>query len=402
MATGSAALTLPVPTLQGIGNVSNVSMNAIGVAALTLPIPRISASVGFTAPVDTWNLTLPTPTLVAHGFTALVGVAKMGLPVPSLLASGKTGLVGSAVLTLPTPILNAYGPSSARLTLPTPALQATGFTGQVGSAVLLLPIPTLQAAGTLNKVASIALTLPVPTLTGRGLSGQVGLGKMTLPLLTISAGGLAGGIGTAELSLPMAVLAANGYGPLIGVLALQMPVMQLAAQGYQSTTFAQQQADQYKAIVLGTESQALTQYLNFNYNSMTQFQGQALAAGPSGLFVVDSGENDNGADIDAAAQVGITDFGTSFLKRVDRCYVGYRTNGNLVLRVYTDEINQRDYLLASSNRAGLHGNHVQIGKGLAARYWQFEVRNQQGADFNINSIELKPTHLRRRIGGGDA
>jgi hypothetical protein len=50
----------------------------------------------------------------------------------------------------------------------------------------------------------------------------------------------------------------------------------------------------------------------------------------------------------------------------------------------------------------LHGNHVRLGKGLEARYWQFEVRNQGGAYFDLNTIELKPTKLRRRVGGRDA
>jgi hypothetical protein len=70
--------------------------------------------------------------------------------------------------------------------------------------------------------------------------------------------------------------------------------------------------------------------------------------------------------------------------------------------VFTDEVTQRDYLLTATGKSGLHGNHVRLGKGLVARYWQFEVRNQGGAAFELNAIELKPTQLRRRVGGGDA
>jgi len=150
-----------------------------------------------------------------------------------------------------------------------------------------------------------------------------------------------------------------------------------------------------------TEAQALSQYDNFPFNSFARLGNVYLGASDEGVFAI-GGDTDDGAIIAAAARVGISDFGTSLLKRVDRAYIGYRTDGNLIMRVITDEVNQRDYLVEASGASGLHGNHVRIGRGLRARYWQFEILNQNGADFELNMIELKPTRLHRRIGGGDA
>jgi hypothetical protein len=150
-----------------------------------------------------------------------------------------------------------------------------------------------------------------------------------------------------------------------------------------------------------TQTRGLWQYTNWPFNSMARFNGVYLGASAEGLFVL-AGETDNGAFIQAAARTGITDFGTSHLKRIDKCYVGYRTTGDCVIRVITDQVNVRDYLVTKYGQDGLHGNHTRIGRGVQARYWQFEIRNTLGCRFEFNAIELKPTGLRRRIGGGDA
>jgi hypothetical protein len=150
-----------------------------------------------------------------------------------------------------------------------------------------------------------------------------------------------------------------------------------------------------------TETLALSTYTNFSFNSMGRFNGAYLAASDDGLFVLD-GSDDAGTPIDAYARLNESDLGTSHLKLVDRMYVGYRTSGgNLGLRVRADGV-VRDYRLVRSGNPNLHGAHVRLGMGVRARYFQFEVRNQSGADFDFNMMELKPTVLKRRVGKDDA
>jgi hypothetical protein len=40
---------------------------------------------------------------------------------------------------------------------------------------------------------------------------------------------------------------------------------------------------------------------------------------------------------------------------------------------------------------------VKIGKGLRSRYWQFELVNIDGADFDLDTIEFHPVLLTRRV-----
>lgn len=385
--TGDVAVTLPTPHLLA-GDLP------IGAVVLALPTPQLSviASTGYTASVA---LTLPMPVLAITGFVTQVATVRLTLPSLTMQAQGFTGAVGNIALTLPMPTLRIGEPAGVALTLPTPTLQAQGFTGSVANVALYLPTPTLDIEGSEPFTAGVRLVLPTPTLSISGTVGNVANVNLTLRSLALAIEGMSGTLGTVSMTLPVLKLDSRGYGPQVGVAQLVLPMLQLQVTGYESD------GKRYSTLAMHTETKALWTYDNFHFNSYAKFNGVYLGASDDGIFAL-SGATDNGKLIQAAARVGITDFGTSFLKRVDRAYVGYRTDGNLIVRVFTDEVHVRDYLLASSHSIGLHGNHTRIGKGLAARYWQFEIRNQHGADFQLNVIELKPTHLRRRIGGNDA
>lgn len=385
--------TLPVPKLAVIGQESDTP-NITGAVALSLPTPVMRA-VGDSGSDANVAWALPTPTLQITGYVTAIANVAMALPSPTLVARGVTGLVGDVAMTLPSPTLDIRNPNAVTLTLPTPTLVSSGAPGVVGSVSLVMPTPTLQVVGKVPLVGVVDISLPAPKLVSSGFAGITGSVAMTLRGLALAVRGATGIVGGVSFELPIFDLDVEGFMPLIGVARLTLPHLQLQITGTESV------AANFSTLAMHTETKALWQYDNFQFNSYAKFNGMYLAAGQGGLFTL-GGDTDDGALIDAAARVGITDFGTSYLKRVDRAYVGYRTTGNLVIRVFTDEVHVRDYLLQTSLARGLHGNHTRIGKGLAARYWQFEVRNMHGSQFELNIIELKPTHLRRRIGGNDA
>ncbi|WP_396328499.1 hypothetical protein [Burkholderia anthina] len=404
-----ADLTL---ALSGVGATGQSGFVNVPVAALTLPTPKLSIS-GVGA-VPSVQFALPAPVLAATGAAGVAGTMALTLPAPVLsIGSGNaltlpapllaisaiTGVAGTAALSLPTPTLAAFGPNAAVLALPAPALIASGTVGAAAAAALTLSTPTLAIVGDVPIVAQVAVTLPAPQISISGLAAPVGQAANALRALALAAQGVTGTVGQSTFTLPLVQLTASGYENVVGSVQLVLPHLQLVSTGNAAATVPAPTAS--NTIVMHTEQMGVTTYSNFPFNSFAQFGGVYLAASSVGIFTL-GGNTDNGALIQAAARVGITDFSTSHLKRVDRVYVGYRTDGNLILRVFTDEVTQRDYLLTATGKSGLHGNHVRLGKGLVARYWQFEVRNQNGADFEMNAIELKPTQLRRRVGGGDA
>lgn len=400
MASGGA-VTLPVPVVTGILLESTASSNPQGSGAVLLRAPVV-AGAGVALPVAAGEITLPVLVVAGTGLTALEGAGVVTLPGIVGAGHGLTSNPGVGAVTPPAVIVRGTGPNTGAVQLPAPVVSGEGFTGVAGTGAVRLPVPQVLGEGRTPFAGEGQIVLPAPLLTGAGTTGVVGRAALTLPGIVVAAAGSTGLVGRGQIVLPAPHVQGSGYMSAIGTGAVVLPPWRVEGLGITSDiTPALPDGVVFPALVMHTETGSLTQYANYPFNSFATFNGVYLGASAEGLFTLE-GETDNGAKIPAFARVGITDFGTSYLKRVDRCYVGYRTDGNLVLRVYTDEVTQRDYLLRATGKDGLHGNHARIGRGLRARYWQFEVQNQNGANFELNAIELKPTHLRRRVGGGDA
>jgi hypothetical protein len=183
-----------------------------------------------------------------------------------------------------------------------------------------------------------------------------------------------------------------GFVPTVGTGSITFPSISVqgVAGASAGTTF--------NTVSMHTEAQALSTYTNFAFNSYAMVNGVLLAAGAGGLFSV-TGATDNGTAIASSARFGVTDFGTSKIKRMDRVYLGYKSNGALTLSTITDEATTNGYSVATPAVATLINARVLTGKGVEARYWQFNVANVAGADFTINSLEVAPQILKRRLRG---
>jgi hypothetical protein len=153
--------------------------------------------------------------------------------------------------------------------------------------------------------------------------------------------------------------------------------------------------------VMNTEgSLPLSEYDNYNFNSLTQFKGVSYGANDAGLHTL-SGDNDEGAPITSELSSMMLDMGTSRMKRIRTAYLGYTAGGDLVLKVRSVSdgslsehwYKAREATAAEAPREG----YVKVGQGLKSRYWQFELTNMDGADFEIDQLELYPLFLGRRV-----
>lgn len=387
---GTVAMRLPVPKLSAAGGVR------VAQVVIRLPVPKLVVT-GSPGVSGTVGLALGVPTLTMTG-SSVAGRVAMRLPAMRVGVTARAGVIGTVGLRLPVPQITAASPNTMRLTLRTPRLAVTGLTGVVGSVRMRMTVPGLAVTVKPSATGRVTLVWPSLKLAAGGRLGTTGTVRATLRRLALAMSGYTGTVGQVVLTLPVVRLDVSGYQPVIGVARLILPALRLTAigrvAGVTGVTVPQ-------TITMHTETNALSTYSNYPFNAFAQFNGVYLGASDAGIFAL-TGDTDNGAAIDAAVRVGITDFGTSFRKRLDRIYVGYRTDGDMVLSIFTDEVNKHDYRLSGRGELGLHGNHSRIGKGLAARYWQFGVSNRNGAYFDFNMIELKPTPLRRRVGGGDA
>jgi hypothetical protein len=144
----------------------------------------------------------------------------------------------------------------------------------------------------------------------------------------------------------------------------------------------------------------LSQYGNYNFNSLCKFGDMYLGANGSGIFQLDSGDTDAGSPVEAFFELINTDMGIEHQKRIRAVYIGYETNGDLALTVKDDDGNERRYTIKPNHIGNQQQtSRVPVGRDGKGRYWMFRIDNVNGSDFGINSITAVPVVLNRRPAG---
>ena len=152
------------------------------------------------------------------------------------------------------------------------------------------------------------------------------------------------------------------------------------------------------AYVMNTETEALSMYNNFSFDSLSYVDGVCYAAGPDGFYKLE-GTDDDGEDVDAELITGFTDLGEQRTKHAGSLYLGYTSDGPTTVSVdtygmrhptQTNELEERDAFAPRNNR-------VRLAKGLSSRYWRITIRNKNGSHFEINDVAIDVAVSNRRI-----
>jgi len=146
--------------------------------------------------------------------------------------------------------------------------------------------------------------------------------------------------------------------------------------------------------IINPNLSASTALDNYDFTGFGQHKGKHYGIRPDGLYVLE-GDTDNGVQIDSFVSLGNRNFNTAKQKRVPHAYIGAATDGRMVLKVI---VNGQEYLYAVKNPStDMAEQRVDIGRGLRSNYWNFELMNREGADFEIDTIKFMPIVLERRI-----
>ena len=151
--------------------------------------------------------------------------------------------------------------------------------------------------------------------------------------------------------------------------------------------------------VVNTQNAAFSEYQNFPFNSLMEYEGRYYGLAADGLYLL-AGDTDEGAEISAAIKTGLLDMGTHFLKDAKAAHLGYNSTGEMVLKVITTDAGEKVehwYKMKPAAAEEVRDGRVVIGRGLRARYWQFELVNVAGADFEVDDVTLLYQVLSRRI-----
>lgn len=161
--------------------------------------------------------------------------------------------------------------------------------------------------------------------------------------------------------------------------------------------------EQYIAWSMNTDSRAASRYTNYPFNSFMRIGKRYYGVSDTGLYRLE-GEDDAGADIAAKLRLGMSSLGTRVMKRVASGYLGYTADGDLRLKIIsadptTGEREAHVYRLYVSGAGSQREGRVKLGKGMKAVYFDFQIENVDGADFELDVIEILPVFLTRRLRG---
>lgn len=159
--------------------------------------------------------------------------------------------------------------------------------------------------------------------------------------------------------------------------------------------------DTWTAWVMTPTTRAMREYLDYPFNSYAQIGDTLYGASDTGVYVLNA-DTDAGKEIYARVRTGLLDFGTRQLKRMDRAYLGYTSEGTLCMRVVTTspegEKVEYTYKMVAKPANAPRENRIPIGRGLQSVYWQFELDNSSDASrFELHDVVMLPMPLSRRI-----
>lgn len=359
------------------------------------------------------NAALPviTASITASFVNPNTGVIASALPAVSVALSGAAGVGGSIIARLPrhSADLAAIAGVMATVDVTLPAITVDFEAGGFGIEALL---PTVQANLTASAgvLAEIAVTLPSVSATLTTTVANVATVSASLPRIDayLSPFVAAVAVISATLRAPTASLnallgtnatlsaALTSISTQLGALQQVVATITVTLPSMVSTATATMPFSQVATYITNTITSAVTTYENFPFNSFAEIDGKYYGAGPAGLFEL-VGDKDVTTDIDATLALGALHFGSEMQKRMSDFFIAMRSDGDITLRVSVDEREPFEYTLSPLDIETLKQRRTLIGKGAKGKYWQFELANTAGCDFDFDSLNAAAVVLGRRL-----
>jgi hypothetical protein len=150
------------------------------------------------------------------------------------------------------------------------------------------------------------------------------------------------------------------------------------------------------SVSLNLRTMAVSQYVNYDFNSFCEMNGKVYGAGSSGIFELEVGEYDEVSNIStspiaAEMQLGPTDLGIFTEKRLRKCIVALEADGPVKMTVSVDEESGSAIEVSQipgNKESKEHAIQIYFVRELRGRYFTFNFQNINGSHFGINNIEV--------------
>ena len=299
----------------------------------------------------------------------VIQVGQSSISLPSITVSSD-GATGNVEVNIELPMLQVssegYQPlNQAKITIPVIEVSAEGVTGVIGSAEISLPAIRIEA-GADHIYGDVDIELPLVRITARGLSSIIGECEISIPVIGVEASGRENALGDVSISMPMFYIEALGKAGFI--------------------------EEAQKTFVMNVSNKAITEYLNFNFNSYCKFGDKFFGANTNGIFLLggDSGEE---AIIKSQVRFAAYNIPKPLVHRPREVWVSFRSNGQLIITVRLNEKDTWEDIIPIISDNIDEGRQT-FAKGLKGSCFEFGIKNRDGADFDLESIRVMIDELR--------
>jgi hypothetical protein len=277
-----------------------------------------------------------------------------------------------------------------------------------------LPAISAELYGTVIKEASINTTLSAITAGLSGSQARIGYINKNLPSLLCAMSGTIPKVATINVNVPR--ISANIIGNSHKGLSMDLILPRLTATltGYRSLSGSiisslpsigsdlVSESGLYETVVVNMSNKAMSKFINYNFNSLMEFNGEYLGIGRDGIYSL-TGADDVGTDIQIDVKTAMIDlesetpYRTDMLQRMRHAWLGYKSNGDLAITVITDDGVEYEYTVDNIT-TNYGGRKVKFGKGLKDRYIQLELKNVGSATIQLDELRLftEPVSHRKR------
>jgi hypothetical protein len=267
------------------------------------------------------------------------------------------------------------------------------FTATIVSRSLLLTgsLPKITMTATIHESQEFTLvaTLPKIGMSATEINGLVYSMKSVLPRISMASTlDILFGMEMAG-TLPLLTMQATLAEDVLYSLAASMPKIRFEAY------LTQQVGSNFITIVLNTDNFAVTEYNNYNFDSIAELGGKYYAVGPSGLVRLD-GSTDTGSKIHGTVRFAQIDLHKRVVSRIVDAYLSGKISGKVAVKIIQES--QGDFLYTIEDVIGrLKAYRVKAPKNMRDRFASYEITNLDGSDISIEELSVISTAQPQRV-----
>jgi hypothetical protein len=252
-----------------------------------------------------------------------------------------------------------------------------------------LPLIKFYATMAESFVGNLIAKLPKVEFDAKMHSPLVFSLDATLPLLKFTSTIAIPSLFTLKATLPLvefdATIVENGQYNL----KVTMPMLRFTALYELATSGA------YFTIVMNTENFAVTEYTNYQFDSMASFNGKQYGVGANGLIRLD-GANDMGTKIQGFARFSQMDLHKRVVTKLVDAYLTGKISGKVGVKIIQES--QGDFLYTIEDVIGrLKAYRVKAPKNMRDRFASYEITNLDGSPIEIDELSVIATAMPLRV-----